>query len=144
MTQTLLHRANRDIKPLADEATVDDMLRILVEMPPQAQEGLWIRDNEGGQVCLFGHENFPGKVIEYVAGEKDDSITSLYSATSIFDSRSNLMALRKDLISEIKAATMTINDSFTLFDGGRERHVKLKEMGTAQLIDTVTKIRKGA
>ena len=143
MTQILIGRANRDIKPLNDNATVDGMLRILVELPPQAQENLWIRDQEGGQVCIFGHEAYPGKVIEYVAGEKEDSITSLYQATSVFDSRSNLMALRKDLIREIKAATMTVNDSFALFDGGRERHVKLKEMGTAQLVDTVIKIRRG-
>jgi len=144
MVENLLIRANRDIKPLSDEKTVESMLRYLVEVPDAAQEGFWVRSYEGGHVCLFGHHAFPGKVIEYVAGSKEDSITSLYVATSIFDSRWNLMLLRIDLIREIKAATMTVNDSFALFDGGRERHVRLKEMGTAQLIDTVTKLRRGA
>ena len=141
MNELLIARANRLFKPLNDIAVTDGMLRVLVHTPESVQEGFWARDNEAGNVCLFGHDRYPRKVIEYVAGSKEDSVTTLYEATSIFDSKTDLMRIRKDLIREIKAMTMTVNNSFALYDEGRERHVKLKEMGTAQLIDTVIKMQ---
>ncbi|WP_323016377.1 hypothetical protein [Castellaniella sp.] len=141
--ELIIARANRDIRPVANEKLTNDMLTSLLKIPESVQAGFWVRDKEGGHVCIFGAQGFPDHVIEYVAGGQDDSITTLYRATDIFDSRTNLMKLRVDLIREIKAATMTVNDSFTLYDEGRERHVRLKEMGTAQLVDTVINLRRG-
>lgn len=141
MNEILMARANRLFKPLNDIAITDRMLSILVNTPEPVQEGFWARDNEAGNICLFGHDQFPRKVLEYVAGSKEDSVTTLYEATSVFDSKFDLVRIRKDLIREIKAMTMTVNNSFALYDEGRERHVKLKEMGTAQLIDTIAKMQ---
>lgn len=139
MNSNLLIRADRAIQPVNDVAAVEALWTVLVQIPDENQNDLWVRSREGGHVCLFSHNSYPGKVLEYVAGGKDDSITSLYRATSIFGSRADLMKLRIDLIRELKAMTMTVNDSLTLYDSGRERHVRLKEMGTAQLIDTIRK-----
>lgn len=128
---------HRSIKPLNDDATTDKMLAILVEIPNHKQEGFWIRAESAGSVCLFKHESFPGKVIEYVLGSRHDSVTTLYEENPAFATKRSLEDTRNDLIGEIAKVLMALPSTIAVYDAGREREVVLRELGTAQLIDTL-------
>lgn len=127
----------RGLRPLNDPQTTDKMLAILVEVPEAKQEGMWLRDRNVGHACLFRHESFPGKVIEYVQGTQQDSVTTLYEESPVFESRATLLAAREALIHEIGRVLMAIPATVVVYDEGRERDVRLWELGTAQLFDTL-------
>lgn len=138
---SVLIRANQAVKPITDNAKVDAMLRILIEIPPSEQNDLWLRNDPRrvGDFCLFRHGSYPGVVLEYVQGGKQDSVTTLYQHSPEFSTRESAAALRRDLMREIAAVTLSIPDSIGIFDHGREREVFLREMGTAQLVDTLAR-----
>lgn len=127
----------RALKPLNDDATTDKMLSILIEIPNDAQSGFWIRDEKAGNVCLFKHDSFPNKVLEYVQGSADDSVSTLYEEHAIFATLRALTEARNYLIMEIGSVLMALPSTVAVYDGGRERQVVLRELGTAQIIDTL-------
>lgn len=135
MKQASIQHYNQFIRPVSDEQTVNRLLSILVELTPEAQKDFWFRDERAGNVCLFAHESAPGKILEYVQGRRDDSITTLYVVSAVFASRQALIDARNDMMTEISAGMFTIPGAIGIFDEGREREVYLKEMGTAQLLD---------
>lgn len=127
----------RSLKPINDETTVNAMLTILVEIPPSLQESFWIRENDVGSLCLYENEMFPNKVLEYVQGSADDSVTTLYGPNPIFNSRQALIEARQELIAEIGRSLLALPSTVAVYDSGRERQVMLKELGTAQLYDVL-------
>ena len=127
----------RSINPLIDDATTDAMLKVLVEIPASAQQRFWIRSQAVGNVCIYTQDDHPGKVLEYVQGSQEDSVTTLYSANGVFNDLSTLEKVRSDLINEIGAVLMRLPSTIGVMDQGRGRQVALKELGTAQLIDTL-------
>lgn len=136
MSNPVLHKY-RDITPLSDDATTDAMLRILVDIHPQEQQRWWIKNQNVGFVCIFTHEKFPGKVIEYVQGSQEDSVTTLYDMHPIFADLARLEQVRNELITEIGVTLMALPASVLVYDAGREREAPLKELGTAQLMDVL-------
>lgn len=127
----------RDLKPINDEPLVNKMLEILVAIPNEKQDDLWTRTQGAGNVCMFKHSITPGKVIEYVQGSKDDSVTTLYEGHPIFSSLKALTEARLDLISEIATVTMALPGTVVVRDAGRGRECFLRELGTAQLMDVL-------
>lgn len=125
----------RGIRPLNDDATTDGMLRILVCIHPTQQQRWWIRNQDTGFICVFTHEMFPGKVIEYVQGTQEDSVTTLYEMHPVFANLAQLEQVRRELMTEIGVKLLALPSTILIYDAGREREVSLKEMGTAQLID---------
>ena len=132
---------NRLIRPVSDEATVNKLLAILVELTPEQQRDMWFRDARAGAVCLFSHESATGLILEYVQGSRDDSISTLYTATDLFRSRQALIDARNTMMTEIAATSFSLPGAIGYYDEGREREVSLKEMGTAQLIDQWARLR---
>lgn len=131
----ILTKYRQHFKPINDIAVTDGMLRILVEVPPEQQETMWFRDADAGSVCVFMHDNFPGKIIEYVQGSADDSVTTLYESDSLIADRARLKAARGELITEIGAVLMRLPSTVGVRDEGRERTLPLRECSTAQLMD---------
>lgn len=125
----------RNLKPINDIATTDAMLRVLVEIPNERQEDMWLRDNRAGQVCIYRDPRFPGKVLEYAMGSKDDSVTTLYEDVGLYQTRQQVLDMRKEIIEEIGRICLSLPDMVTVFDSGREREVFLRECGTVQLFD---------
>lgn len=139
---SLIHQYNSLIRPANDPAATDRLLRVLVDLTPEDQHDFWFRDGRAGAVCLYRNEEIaPGKVLEYVQGSREDSITTLYNATELFQSRRRLIDTRNQIITEIAAGLMSLPDAVGFWDEGRERDVRLKEMGTAQLIDQWARIQ---
>lgn len=136
-----IHRYNSLIRPVNDEATVNLLLAALVDMTPEQQRDFWFRDATAGAVCLFANELAPGKILEYVQGGRDDSITTLYEGTSLFASRQAVIDARSTMMTEIAASLLSLPSAVGFYDEGREREVALKEMGTAQLIDQWARAR---
>ncbi len=126
----------RQLRPLNDEAITHAMLQILVDVPPSQQNALWHR-GETGSFCIFRHDKFPGKVIEYVQGSKNDSVTTLYVDCPLFESLNAVADMRKQLQYDVAARHHALPSSISFFDHGRERDVVLTEMGTAQLYDMI-------
>lgn len=137
MSNTVLNKYRGVVIPLNDSETTDGMLRILVDMTPQEQQRMWIKSENIGHVCLFKHDNFPGKALEYVMGSQEDSITTLYEGTPVMADMMRLEELREELIAEIARVLMALPSTVAVYDAGRERQATLKELGTAQLIDTL-------
>lgn len=120
---------------------VNAMLSILVNVPLNEQNELWVRDNGGtGNYCVFHHPSFPNHVLEYVAGSKQDSITSLYERSPVFSDRAELKKLRNAMMLEIAASCMSLPSSLAFYDHGREREVALVEFGTGQLVDHLGRV----
>jgi len=138
MSNSVLHKY-RTINPINDIAVTDAMLRVLVEIPNEQQEGFWIRDNEVGNICLYRNDAHPGKVLEYAQGSQDDSVTTLYEDNGLFQSRQQLWDMRRDLMSEIGRVLLAIPSTVVVYDAGREREVFLRELGTAQLFDVLAR-----
>lgn len=135
----ILEKYRSSITPLNDSETTDEMLRLLMAVQVTAQQRYWIKSHELGYICVFKHEKFPGKVIEYVQGTQDDSVTTLYQGTLITDDISRIEETRKDLIGEIAHVLMALPSTVAVYDEGRERQTVLKELGTAQLMDVLAK-----
>ena len=127
----------RTINPINDIATTDAMLRVLVEIPNERQEDFWIRSGEVGNICLYRNDNYPGFVLEYAQGSRDDSVTTLYSDNGLFKSRQQVADMRKALIDEIGRVLLALPSTVVVYDGGRERESFLNELGTAQLFDVL-------
>lgn len=127
----------RTIRPINDVAVTDAMLRVLIEIPNAKQEDFWIRDQKVGNVCLYRDSRFPGKLVEYVQGSKDDSVTTLLEDNGLFQSRKQVVDMREDLIMEIAKLLMALPGTVLVMDEGRERKVFLRELGTAQLFDVL-------
>lgn len=125
----------RNVKPVSDVKVVEDMLRVLVEMPRHAQR--WINDRVVGALCYYEDERYPQYVLEYAMSNNQDSVTTLYMKTPEFESLESCRKMREDLISEIGRALMAIPSFVQVYDAGRERRAHLNELGTAQLIDTL-------
>lgn len=136
MSNATLHKY-RSLKPVNDEPTTNKLLTILVEIPNAGQEGFWIRTNDAGYVCLFQHDSVPGRLVEYVQGSQDDSVTTLYELNPVFATLQSLKDCRNDLISEIGRVLLALPNTVTVHDEGRERQLFLRELGTAQLMDVL-------
>ena len=127
----------RGIKPLNEPETTDKLLSILVDIPHHLQDRMWIRDNTGS-VCIFRHDSAPGRVIEYVQGSADDSVTTLYEDCPELSTMQAVLEARKELITAIGVATMAIPSTIAVRDEGRGRsEVPLRELGIAQLQDVL-------
>lgn len=138
MSNAILSKYNRSIRPLNDIETTDAILRVLVDVPVTEQQRFWIADDANcGRVCLYSHPNFPGLVLEYVQGTQEDSMTTLFEADPVFADLPRLAEMRKELINEIGATLLALPSTVTVYDTGREREVFLNELGTAALIDTL-------
>lgn len=127
----------RSLKPLNDEAAVNAMLGVLVEIPPSLQNDFWVREADVGSFCLYENDMHPNKVLEYVQGSADDSVTTLYEPNSILQSRAALIDARRELIAEIGRVLLALPSTVAVYDSGRERQVMLRELGTAQLYDVL-------
>ena len=125
------------ITPLIDDETTDSMLKVLVEIPAHEQQRFWMRNQAVGNVCIYTSDAHPGKIIEYVQGSQEDSVTTLYAANTIFNDLAVLEKVRSDLINEIGAVLMRLPSTIGVYDNGRGRQIALKELGTAQLMDTL-------
>lgn len=136
MSNPTLHKY-RNVRPLNDTSKVEAMLAILVEIPNEAQSGFWIRETRAGNVCIFRHAAFPGVVLEYAQGTKDDSVTTIYEDGPEFVTLQAIIDMRAELIAEIGRVLFAIPSTVTVRDEGREREVALVELGTAQLIDVL-------
>lgn len=134
MSNPILHKY-RTLQPINDIATTDAMLRKLVEISNDRQDGFWIRDASVGNVCLYADLAHHGKMLEYTQGSQDDSVTTLYEDNGLFETRQQVLDMRKDLIDEIGRVLLALPSTVVVRDGGREREVFLRECGTAQLFD---------
>lgn len=126
-----------------DETITDVMLKRFTELPEARHQDLWIRDPIVGDVGIFVDDRYPNKVIEVVMGSDESSVTTLFQTSPIFFSRSELADARKDIMTEIGVATMSLPSSIAIKDEGRGRDVTLREMSTAQLIDILLMAQKG-
>jgi hypothetical protein len=110
-------------------------------MDVHKQQQYWMRDPHIGNVFLYSNNSTcPGKFLEYVEGVQDDSVSTLYQASQIFNEKSVFMKARLDLINEIAAKLMLLPSLVIVFDEGRQRNINLQEAGTAQLIDILAEI----
>jgi hypothetical protein len=134
----------KDLEPTYNEAITNAMLIALVATPNNRQDDMWIRDGVAGNVCVYKDNRYPNHVIEYVLGSKDDSVTTLFIGHPVFASRQLLIDLRKELITGIAVATMSLPSTVMVRDEGRERDAYLMELGTAQLVDIMTNVRNGS
>lgn len=106
----------------------------------QAQE-YRAKDPIGGSVYIFTDSDFPNHVLEIVPGTSaEDSVTTLYAGHPIFNSRTELIRARRDMIEAIAAGFLALPATIAIPDAGRERDVALKEHGTAQLIDQMKRM----
>lgn len=132
----------RTLRPITDDQTVMAMLAILVNLSREQQRDMWFADKDSGRVCLFRHGEFPGKVLEYVWGTKDDSVSTLYEEHPIFATRQALINARKEVRDEIGRLTLSLPSTIVVGDAGRGRDAYLYELGTAQMIDTLEHFAK--
>ena len=100
-------------------------------------------DTDAGHIFFMEVPLMKGKILETVSGilEKDTANT-VYEATSIFNSRQELIKVRVDMIQAIgKAFDTTEPEAIVLSDQGRDGRnpsvVLLREMPTAQLFDVL-------
>lgn len=137
---TKMRQISTALRPKTDVAAVERLWTILTEMTPEEQHRFWIRDPKAGQVCLFEHESAPGVVLEYVAGSKQDSVSTLYEAATVVGSKQALIDVRTFLITEIAVIFGGLPSAMGFHDAGRGRDVFLREMGTAQLLDELARL----
>lgn len=126
-----------------DEVITDAMLERFTNLPAGRHQDMWIRDQVVGDVGIYADTRYPNKIIEVVMGADESSVTTLFEASPIFFSRKELAEARKDIITEIGVATMSLPSLIAVKDEGRGRDVILREMSTAQLIDILAMARKG-
>lgn len=136
MTNIVLNKY-RTINPVNDVQKTDAMLRVLVEIPNERQEDMWIRDGNYGNICLYRDDRFPGFVLEYAQGTQDDSVTTLYTDNGLFKTRQQVLDTRKEIIDEIGRLLLALPQTVVVYDAGRERDSFLRELGTAQLYDVL-------
>lgn len=127
----------RTIRPVNDIDATNSLLSILVEIANEQQNRFWVRSEVTGAVCLFKHDSHPSRVLEYVQGSKDDSVTTLYEENSFMTDCGQLSRVREELINEIGIVLMALPSTVAVHDGGRDRQAMLKELGTAQLMDVL-------
>lgn len=125
----------RSLRHVNDENIVNAIFDRLIVIPANQQGQYWIRDAEAGQICTYEDDRFPGKVLEYVMGTQEDSVSTLYEGHPIFESRARLVDVRKEIIAEIARLFLAVPSVLTLWDDGRGRQVHLRELGTLQLLD---------
>ena len=131
------------LNTINDEVTTDEMLKRFTNQPYERHQDMWIRDAVAGDVGLYMDTHYPNKVIEVVMGAEESSVTTLFETNPIFFSRAELAKARKDLITEIGVATMSLPSNVAIRDEGRGRDVYLREMSTAQLIDLLEMAKAG-
>lgn len=142
-TNDVIDKYAKLINPVSDEATVMELFKHLVKLTPAQQHEMSFVDAEVGKVLIFRHDQFPGLVLEYVLGTKDDSVSTLYRESPIFATRQTLIDTRRALYREIGAVMLALPASVVVSDPGRQRgDVYLYELGTAQLIDTLEHFAK--
>jgi hypothetical protein len=128
----------RNVRPVSnDEAKVEAMWRLMTGMTYYDARPRWSHSPDTGNVFLLIHDDFPGYVLEYVMGTENDSVTTLYEASADVGSLSAVAQMRADLINEIGSILLALPSTVVVWDQGRERELTLKELGTAQLIDTL-------
>jgi len=127
----------RTIAPSNDQQIVEAMWRKMLDLTEEQAKFRWHKSEETGFVFLFTDERYPGYVLEYVQGTKNDSVTTLYKYSREFATLKTLAGVREDLIREIGRVLLSIPGAVLVRDEGREREVTLKELGTAQLQDVL-------
>lgn len=132
-----------NIHTINDEVITDTMLERFIALPEERHRNMWIRDAIAGDVGLYMDLQYVNKVIEVVMGSSESSVTTLFKINPIFFSRRDLTLARKDLITEIGVATMSLPSNVAVWDEGRGRDVLLREMSTAQLIDLAEMAKNG-
>lgn len=134
---------SKSLKTVNDAVRTDEMLERMVNEPLGRQRDMWIRDGVVGDVCMYLDNRYPENMIECVMGGAESSVTTLFLKHPAFASRERVTALRKELITEIGVATMSLPSNIAIRDEGRGRDVYLKEMSTAQLIDILEMAKNG-
>ena len=125
----------RALTPVSDEAAVNDMWQMMMELTVPEAAPRWLKSEDTGYVFRFTSSKYPQYVLEYVQGSKQDSVTTLYRASPEVASLESISKVRSDLINEVGSVLMALPSTVVVGDAGREREVALKEMGTAQLVD---------
>lgn len=132
-----------NLHTINDEIITDTMLARFTALPADKHRDMWIRDAVAGDVGLYMDSQYVNKVIEVVMGSNESSVTTLFEINPIFFSRHDLALARKDLITEIGVATMSLPSNVAVWDEGRGCDVMLREMSTAQLIDLSEMAKNG-
>ena len=131
------------LKTVNEEVITDEMLKRLVETSPERQQDWWIRDVLVGNVCVYFDDRYPDYVLELVMGAEESSVSTLFMRHPTFTARKSLAGARKELITEIGVATMSLPSRVAIRDEGRGRDVALAEMSTAQLVDILASATVG-
>jgi hypothetical protein len=126
----------KNIMPVTDDRIVMTIQCQITQLSFKKAQEYRVKDPIGGSLYLFTDSDFPDKVLEIVPGTNaEDSVSTLYQAHPIFNSRTELMRARREMIEAIAAANLALPSVIGVPDAGRERDVLLAEHGTAQLID---------
>lgn len=130
----------REVRPTFDESQVNTLQIELLKTTDAERINGFVRDDMGGTFCVFTDSAVPNRVLEYVKGSEQDSVSTLYENTSpIFSDLGALRMARRELIGEIGARLGRLPSTISVYDGGREREVALNELGTAQLMDVLAR-----
>jgi hypothetical protein len=122
------------------EDTARFLMGQLGNLPESRKKDLFAQSPRGGGVYVYESPDYPGKVLEVVAGVRtDDQMACLYEGHPIFNTPGELVKAREELIQVFEHLHRAIPGTLFLPDPGRGRHCELREVATMQLCDVIAK-----
>jgi hypothetical protein len=131
-----------DLAVHIDQARANELNASIGRMSHQQLDGIYVGSEEAGRVILLDSPGEPNCVLELVmSASGDDSVSTLFKAHPVFNSRGDYLEARAELIlalHDLAAGAGKIEA--VLYCPVRKRPVRAKELGFQQMLDALRRI----